>query len=245
MSLKPIQFRISRPQFHSLPAIASRMSAQGIHGHSRYSLQDRRFKDLVKPASRAIIHDPDRSPLKNITVVRQPLSLKTAKNYASDDKLDLMSKINAGRAKLPFEKAEFLEHIEGVHLNPTSMAAFGLPVYDLERAAFLDFKYPSLAEKITQLLGLSEAKLFEHFPLMTDPDNKGYMTEGKFRQWLVKFLLALERFGIAEINWKKVERVYPNARQIELDLNRDTADVSFFDHDGNKMFEEYFGQGPV
>lgn len=198
--------------------------------------------------------DPKFSPTVNIPRrLTQPVDRVTI-DRAYEDKKHLYTLAALGADPRRSESgAQMSRHIFEVHFYPLEIESIGLPLYDIERSAWMGLSLQDLvdgeqdSETLMDLICMTPYELRDKFSLLdvvTEDSSWNHirfaMPVAEFRQWIIKLMKCLELYRLATIDWETVESVYPHAKQVELDLNRDTRDISFFRSMRNTLYDQYF-----
>jgi len=122
-------------------------------------------------------------------------------------------------------------HIANNHFQADMLACTGVARYDLEVAAYRGIELDWVVQKAHQNLERPDADIREEISCSAPRSRfaaNGQLTVHEYRALLTKNLKYIERLALAVIDWARMERSFPEASQVALDVTRDTADSSFF-----------------
>lgn len=123
-------------------------------------------------------------------------------------------------------------HIFETHFRPDILAWMGVAIYDIKLAQLVNISLERVVDEGYKRLevgwGIDEA-FFDHYPTIGDnvlrksglPWNRDWA-----RMMIIKNLRYIEECRVGEIDWIRVERASPNAKDITLDLEKDAYDIS-------------------
>jgi len=127
--------------------------------------------------------------------------------------------------------AKLVRHILNRHSDPDTFAKIGLPDFDMRVASLVGIPLDEVVEEYCQRLerGWGDDKndfktslprwKYEVFSRFGCEWNERW-----FDEMLVKGLLRIQELGLGKINWPRVEAAFPGARDITLDIKRDSYD---------------------
>lgn len=124
-------------------------------------------------------------------------------------------------------------HIVNAHFQARTLRDLGVAVFDIELAKFKNFDIGWVVRKIYEKLERQDDDISREI----EEHGKGFVSNplyeikdfgvAEYRTMLIKNLLFIDSLYTIKIDWNRIEIVFPNAREVRLDIKRDTTDRSF------------------
>jgi hypothetical protein len=124
-------------------------------------------------------------------------------------------------------------HIVNAHFQAGTLRDLGVAVFDIELARFRNFEIAWVVRKIYEKLERQDPEIVSEIKEHGKNQIKNPLYDIKdfgiveYRTMLIKNLLFIESLYGIEIDWNRIEIVFPNARKVRLDIKVDTTDASF------------------
>lgn len=115
-------------------------------------------------------------------------------------------------------------HIVRRHLTPQVIHDVGVDRFDIELAAYREIKLDWVVEEALKLLAVPDDVIQSELEL---EGLARKFSVDQYRQGIVKNLLYINHLKCAEVDWERVNHIYPNARNVKLDIEKDCSDISF------------------
>jgi len=144
----------------------------------------------------------------------EQISLK--ETLASDKYLD------KGGAWQTVKAPSLRGHIVKGHLNVLALYSLGIAKYDIDVAKRRGFDLDWVTLKIYEKLERSDQSIKDDIERLLYGVTDFSPTD--YRKVLVKNLKYIEDSQISVIDWNRVEKSFPNARQVTYDLLKDVGD---------------------
>lgn len=118
---------------------------------------------------------------------------------------------------------EMIAHVIG-HCFPDTIAEFGVGFYDIDACRFRGIRLEAVVEWALAKLKFSNSALTESIDAHGAQE---LLTAKGYRLLLVKTILYIWQQGLAIPDWERLEVVHPGAREVTLNLRRDSNDIPF------------------
>ncbi len=123
-------------------------------------------------------------------------------------------------------------HIVNAHFQPMTLASLGVARYDIEIAHYrgipLDWVVGKAYAKLERPNEDIQGEIDEN--KQRNPCMRADFSVDMYRTMLVKDLRYIEMLGRAAVDWQRVERAFPDALSVELNLREDSHDGSFLEN---------------
>lgn len=120
-------------------------------------------------------------------------------------------------------------HIYDLHFLPDLAIFDGVARYDIEVACYRGIDLSNVVEKAYGRIEMEDKDIYLAISRNSCLIDE-YAAEAatRYRTAIVKNLKYIELLGLAKVNWERVRTTVPNTDNIELNLERDSKDTSFF-----------------
>ena len=116
-------------------------------------------------------------------------------------------------------------HIANAHFQARTLADIGVARYDIEVASYRKIDLTWVVRKAYEKLEREDKDILTE---IEEHEVAKKLTVDCYREMLIKNLKYIEQLDLAKVDWERVERSYTGASTVELDIERDGRDMSFF-----------------
>ena len=129
----------------------------------------------------------------------------------------------------PLTASSLRGHIVRVHFQPRTMFTLGVALYDIEIAKYRSFDLTWVVQQAYLLVERSNQAIIKEIQTQFyHTEDARSFSASDYRTIMVKNLKLIESYGLAQVDWDRVEKSQPGARKMSLNLQQDTQDLSFF-----------------